>query len=152
MNHLDKLIARANKAIEIAKPLTTKQRKKMKKGTFCGPNRSFPVPDCKHVATAKAFLGRSKFSASTKKKIAACINRKAKQLGCTPGKKAKAVKYIELSTEQKMLYSSDVFATTRELVEESIKHPDFDPFCLNLKDDVEESEPEEVKQRDCHCG
>ena len=157
MNHLDKLIARANKAIEIAKPLTTKQRKKMKKSTFCGPNRSFPVPDCKHVATAKAFLGRSKFSTSTKKKIAACINRKAKQLGCTPGKKAKAVKYIELSTEQKMLYSSDVFATTRELVEESIKNPGFDPFGIYPDAEVDEtpSAPEEdkkeVRQRDCHC-
>jgi hypothetical protein len=138
MNHLDKLIERANKAIEIAKPLTTKQRKKMKKGTFCGPDRSFPVPDCKHVGTAKAFLGRSKFSAATKKKIAACINRKAKQLGCASGKKAKASdfpKYIELSTEEKMLYSSDIFKSTRELVEKSINDPGLDPFS-----------------KDCDCG
>jgi len=128
MDYLDKLIERADKALEVAKPLTTKQRKKMKKGTFCGPDRSFPVPDCKHVAAAKAFLGRSKFSASTKKKIAACINRKAKQLGCTPGKKAKAIKYIELSTEQKQLYSSDVFKATRKLVEQSIKEPNMELF------------------------
>ena len=125
MDYLDKLITRANKAMEVAKPLTTKQRKKMKKSTFCGPGRSFPVNDCKHVGVAKAYLKRSKFSASTKKKIAACINRKAKQLGCTPGKKAKA-KYIELSTEEKQLYSSDVFKATRELVEESIKNPEED--------------------------
>ena len=128
MDYLSKIIDRANKALEVAKPLTTKQRKKMKKGTFCGPDRSFPVPDCKHVAAAKAFLGRSKFSASTKKKIAACINRKAKQLGCTPGKKAKAIKYIELSTEQKQLYSSDVFKATRKLVEQSIKEPNMELF------------------------
>jgi len=128
MDYLSKIIDRANKALEVAKPLTTKQRKKMKKSTFCGPARSFPVPDCKHVAAAKAFLGRSKFSASTKKKIAACINRKAKQLGCTPGKKAKAVKYIELSTEQKQLYSSDVFKATRKLVEQSIKEPNMELF------------------------
>jgi hypothetical protein len=134
MANLDKLFERAARALEVAKPLTTKQRKKMKQSTFCGPDRSFPVPDCKHVATAKAFLGRSKFSASTKKKIAACINRKAKQLGCTPGKPAKAgvenefPKYIELSTEEKMLYSSDVFAETRALVEESIKNPGLELF------------------------
>lgn len=128
MDYLSKLIERANKALEVAKPLTTKQRKKMKSGTFCGPDRSFPVPDCKHVAAAKAFLGRSKFSASTKKKIAACINRKAKQLGCTPGKKAKAIKYVELSTEQKQLYSSDVFKATRKLVEQSIKEPNMELF------------------------
>ena len=128
-NYLNKLIDRANKALETAKPLTTKQRKKMKKSTFCGPGRSFPVPDCKHVAVAKAYLGRSKFSKSTKKKIAACINRKAKQLGCDVSKKAKAsIKYIELSAEQKRLYSSDIFAETKGLVEESIKNPDLELF------------------------
>ena len=128
-NYLNKLIDRANKALETAKPLTTKQRKKMKKSTFCGPGRSFPVPDCKHVAVAKAYLGRSKFSKSTKKKIAACINRKAKQLGCDVSKKAKdSIKYIELSAEQKRLYSSDIFAETKGLVEESIKNPDLELF------------------------
>ena len=143
-SYLNKLIEKANKAIEIAKPLTTKQRKKMKSSTFCGPGRSFPVNDCKHVGVAKAYLGRAKFSASTKKKIAACINRKAKSLGCTPGKPAKASKgphypkYVELSTEQKQMYSSDIFAITKELVEKSIETPDLELF------DVEEA--------DCNCG
>jgi len=134
---LDKLITRANKAMEVAKPLTTKQRKKMKKSTFCGPGRSFPVNDCKHVGVAKAYLKRSKFSASTKKKIAACINRKAKQLGCTPGKKAKASefpKYINLSTEEKQLYSSEVFASTMRLVQESIDKPGTELFPVKIKD------------------
>jgi len=137
MNYLDKLITRANKAMEVAKPLTTKQRKKMKKSTFCGPGRSFPVNDCKHVGVAKAYLKRSKFSASTKKKIAACINRKAKQLGCTPGKKAKASefpKYINLSTEEKQLYSSEVFASTMRLVQESIDKPGTELFPVKIKD------------------
>lgn len=102
------------------------------------PNRSFPVPDCKHVATAKAYLGRSKFSKSTKKKIAACINRKAKQLGCSVSKKAKAdvdlledlqnFSYAKLKKDEKRLYVSDAFATTRELVEESIKNPGMELF------------------------
>ena len=125
------IFERARKALEEAKKLSTKDRKKLNKSTFCGPNRSFPVPDCKHVAVAKTYLGRAKFSASTKKKIAACINRKAKQLGCNVSKKAKArgedfAKFIELSYVEKQLYSSDVFATTKELVEESIKNPDMD--------------------------
>lgn len=123
-----KALERANGPQEDAKKLTTKDRKKLKKGTFCGPNRSFPVPDCKHVATAKAYLGRSKFSSATKKKIAACINRKAKALGCNVSKKAKAgyPKFIELSYDEKQLYSSDIFKTTKELVEESIKNPGMD--------------------------
>lgn len=150
MKYLDSIIERANKAIEIAAPLTTKQRKKMKSGTFCGPGRSFPVPDCKHVGVAKAYLGRSNFSASTKKKIAACINRKAKALGCTPGKKAKAddewtddvmPKYVELSTEQKQLYSSEIFAETKEIVDRSIGEPGMDLF-----EDETETENEECKK------
>ena len=87
---VEKLIKKLESCLEEAKTLTTKDRKKLKKGTFCGPNRSFPVNDCRHAATAKAYLGRSKFSKSTKKKIAACINRRAKQLGCPKGKPAKA--------------------------------------------------------------
>ena len=134
MNYLDKIIADADAAIQRAegKKLTTKDRKKLKKGTFCGPGRSFPVPDCKHVATAKAYLGRSNFSASTKKKIASCINKKAKALGCNVSKKAKSSmakwypKFIELSYEEKQLYSSDVFAETKALVEESRKNPGMD--------------------------
>jgi len=134
---MEALIGRARRAIEESKKLTTKDRKKMSKGTFCGPNRSFPVNDCQHAATAKAFLGRSKFSSSTKAKIAACINRKAKALGCKPGKKAKAgvawtddfyPKYIELASEEKKLYSSDIFESTKELVGESINNPGLELF------------------------
>jgi hypothetical protein len=119
VDYLDKLIERAYKAM--GKPLTTKQRKSMKSGTFCGPGRSFPVPNCKYVGVARSFLGRSKFSSSTKKKIAACINKKEKSLGCKGAKKAKA--YIELSAVQKKLYSSEEFITTKQLVDASVKDP-----------------------------
>lgn len=117
---------RVEQALVVAKKLTTKDRKNLKKGTFCGPDRSFPVPDCKHAAVAKTYLARSKFSSSTKKKIAACINSKAKALGCNTTKKAKAKAFIELSYEQKQLYSSEIFATTKQLVEESLKNPEMD--------------------------
>lgn len=139
VNFINELCEKAKEAIKKAdaKKLTTKDRKKLKKSTFCGPDRSFPVPDCKHVATAKTYLGRSKFSAETKKKIAACINRKAKQLGCNVSKKAKA--FIELSYAEKQLYSSEVFKTTRKLVEESIKNPgmELDFNAINIEDSVE---------------
>lgn len=114
--------------VEKAEKLTNKDRKKLKQNVYCGPNRSFPIPDCKHVAVAKAYLGRSKFSQNTKKKIAACINRKAKSLGCNTSKKAKGeyTKFIGLSGEGKKLYTSEIFKLTKELVEESIKNPGID--------------------------
>ncbi|KKM89027.1 hypothetical protein LCGC14_1252760 [marine sediment metagenome] len=113
ITNVDRAIKNAD---EIAKKLTTKDRKKLSKGTFCGPNRSFPVNDCQHASTAKAFLKRSKFSSATKKRIAACINRRAKSMGCKPGKKAKAD--IEMALA---LAETDIFKTTRELVNQSIE-------------------------------
>lgn len=143
LNTLNGIIERAYEVM--GKKLTTKQRKKMKKSTFCGPGRSFPVNDCEHVRVAKAYLGRSNFSVSTKKKIAACINRKAKQLGCTVTKKAKAYteyNYDRLSDEAKSLYDSEVFVTTRDLVEDSIENPDMD---LDFNAQPDECDPCEVK-------
>lgn len=128
-------IIKLNEAIEQSKKLTTKDRKKMKKGTFCGPNRSFPVPDCKHVGAAKAYLNRSNFSAATKKRIASCINGKAKALGCTPGKPAKSkgseFEWISMVASEEFwktmqpieaaLADSEIFKTTKDLVEDSLK-------------------------------
>jgi len=67
------------------KKLTTAARNKMKSSTFCGPDKSFPVPDCKHVAVAKTYLGRYK-GPGDKNKILSCVNRKAKALGCSSSK------------------------------------------------------------------
>lgn len=120
---LKECIKEVNDAIEKAKKLTTKDRKKLKSSTFCGPNRSFPVPDCQHVGTAKAYLNRSKFSKSTKQKIAACINRKAKALGCSKGKPAKAKGELEdLTIVEQALAESDIFKTTKELVDQSLEN------------------------------
>jgi len=115
------------RADEVAKKLTTKDRKKLKKNVFCGPNRSFPVPDCKHVAVAKAYLNRSKFSKATKQKIAACINRRAKELGCSTVKPAKVKGSVEytfetLSEELKIVADNPIFKTTKELVDQSLEN------------------------------
>jgi hypothetical protein len=61
--------------------LSTKQRKDLPASAFCGPNRSFPVNDCAHVTAARRLLGRYK-GPGNKTSILACINRKAKSLGC----------------------------------------------------------------------
>lgn len=66
--------------------LSTKKRNSLPDRSFCGPNRSFPVPDCAHVTAALRLLGRAKVSESTKAKIRACVMRKAKNLGCSVSK------------------------------------------------------------------
>ena len=62
--------------------LSTTKRKELKGGTFCGPNRSFPVPDCAHVTAARRLIGRAKVSADTKARILSCVSGKAKTLKC----------------------------------------------------------------------
>jgi len=122
---LREAIKKVYKAIEKAKKLTTKTRKALPKGVFCGPKRSFPVHDCAHVRAAKVYLKRSKFSGSTQQRIAACINRKAKALGCPgkiPAKGKGAFEYADLTPQEQKIFDSDVFASTRSLVEQSLKN------------------------------
>jgi hypothetical protein len=68
--------------------LSSEQRKKLGSSTFCGPGRSFPVPDCAHVTAARRLIGRAKVTSSTKSKILACVSRKASSLGCGSKKDA----------------------------------------------------------------
>lgn len=77
------------KQFEDAK-LSSEKRKKLKSSTFCGPDRSFPVPDCAHVTAARRLIGRAKgLSESQKKSIMSCVNGKAKKLGCDKKKEKK---------------------------------------------------------------
>lgn len=62
--------------------LSSAQRKKLKGSSFCGPGKSFPVPDCAHVTAARRLIGRAKLSSDQKSKVLACVSRKAKSLGC----------------------------------------------------------------------
>jgi len=57
--------------------LTSKKRNALRGSTFCGPDRSYPVPDKSHAANA---LARAKQHASSSlySKIKACVCRKAK--------------------------------------------------------------------------
>jgi len=62
--------------------LSAESRKKLASSAFCGPERSFPVNDCKHYTAAKRLIGRYK-GPGDKSKILACIERKGKKLGCS---------------------------------------------------------------------
>jgi hypothetical protein len=61
--------------------LSAEARGKLSSSTFCGPNKSFPVPDCAHVVAARRLIGRYK-GPGDKTAILACVARKAKAMGC----------------------------------------------------------------------
>jgi hypothetical protein len=60
------------------KKLSSSEREKMPASTFCGPNRSFPIPDCSHARVGMAYAKKYNKGAS----VIACIKRKAARLGC----------------------------------------------------------------------
>ena len=96
---LDAEFAKAVEMLIGDKVLTTEEKKGMKSGTFCGPNKTFPIPDCKHAATAMAMLNFpgvvKKYSPASRSKIASCVRGKAKTLGCPMSKKAKDSEKVE---------------------------------------------------------
>ena len=63
--------------------LTAVQRKALPEDVFCGPDRSFPVPDIAHFTAALRLLGRYK-GPGDKDEIKDCIMKKGKELGA-PG-------------------------------------------------------------------
>ena len=85
--------------------LSSEKRKDLGKDTFCGPNRSFPVPDCAHVTAARRLVGRAQVSQETKDKILACVDAKAKTLKCgVPASKDAATTTESADTAEKKCY------------------------------------------------
>ncbi len=64
--------------------LVTEDLAKLPLSSFCGPNRSFPVPNAVHATAARKVLGRAKASAETKATIVASIDRRSKTFKSDP--------------------------------------------------------------------
>lgn len=60
------------------KKLTQSDRDKLPDSTFCGPDRSFPVPDEEHARAALFMLNRSKLNSSQKSKVRDCVMGRVK--------------------------------------------------------------------------
>ena len=76
------LARRFEASIQSDAKLSSERREKLKSSTFCGPGRTFPVPDCEHVTAARRLIGRYKSDADTKKRIMIAVNRKAAKMCC----------------------------------------------------------------------
>ena len=67
------------------KKLNSEDIEKLPDSVFCGPNRSFPVPDCAHVTAATRLVGKYK-GPGNKSEILANVNRRAEALGYADSK------------------------------------------------------------------
>lgn len=69
-------------SVEEAK-LSYAERKNLPSTAFCGPHRSYPAHDAKHVRNALARLSQfgKRLSPAVRAKILSCLRRRAKKFG-----------------------------------------------------------------------
>jgi hypothetical protein len=96
--------------------LSTEARNELPDSAFCGPERSFPIPDCAHVTAAKRLIGRYKGSDATKAKIMACVNKKAETMKCDSSEDANSLKAELADLQEKYNTLEDKFKELLELV------------------------------------
>lgn len=69
-------------------PLSKKEREKLPEDTFCGSNRSYPVPDKNHaviaIAYAKKYSSQGKLSKAEGRRILECVHEKYPELHISP--------------------------------------------------------------------
>lgn len=108
--------------------LSSEKRKKLAKSTFCGPDRSFPVPDCAHVTAARRLIGKYKGKGS-KKTILDCVNRKAKALGCgsAKSKKDEVQDNVQPDETQDAMHHARLMHVILAAIEENHYTPSEDP-------------------------
>lgn len=101
--------------------LSTEARAKLSSKTFCGPDRSFPVPDCAHVTAARRLIGRASVSDGTKAKILACVSRKAKSLGCSGDAEVVNQSIVDVISRRLKAYGCDTVAQVSQSDLDTIK-------------------------------
>ena len=103
--------------------LSAEQRKKLAKSTFGGPNRSFPVPDCAHAIAARRLMDQYN-GPGDKSAILACVDRKAKALGCGTAKdmvKKDSVQSDQVSKADVINQLNQVFEKENFKIDDSIE-------------------------------
>jgi hypothetical protein len=137
-----------NEMAEDAK-ISTAKRKKLSGSTFCGPNRSFPVPDCAHVTAARRLIGRYK-GPGDKSRILACVSRKAKSMGCGGGKKnsdSQGDVMAELTLSE-IIARDDVKEYIKAEVTKEVKDKDSQLSALTALDEKVKKQEGEIKAKD----
>jgi len=127
--------------------IPAKARKGLSSSTFCGPERSFPVPDCAHVTSARRLIGRYK-GPGNKSKILACVSRKAKSLGCGGEPTKKDEKGENEMTLAEIVARDDVREYMTAEVAKSTKDANAKLSALDALDDKVRKQDEDIKTKD----
>ena len=131
--------------------LSLEDREALEDAVFCGPNRSFPIPDCAHAVGAKELIVNAKFSEEIKDKLIAMIDEKAESLECDS-----EVNNLKSELEDlKIMYKSleEKFKTVVEFIENNKKVSDENNEDLEInleknEDTVENSTKDELNLKE----
>ena len=112
--------------------LSTEKRENLEGSAFCGPERSFPVPDCAHYTAAKKLIGRYK-GPGDKGRIMACIERKGKSMKCD-GAMMEKDSAKPCSCKDKPIVSTEDYALALQRAEQlSDKLAEVLGYCVTMK-------------------
>jgi outer membrane biosynthesis protein TonB len=124
------------------KKLSSKARKALSASTFCGPDRSYPVPDCSHAKVAMAYAKKYNESSS----VISCIRRKASRLGCPFKSKSDSMDLIvevgQYSLDYFDRFDDDELLQIHEGSRKAVKERDLICPCM-----LEPNKEEELQNR-----
>mgnify|MGYP001244812110 CR=1 FL=1 len=127
--------------------LSVEDREQLDDAAFCGPDRSFPIPDCTHVDAAKTLITSTKLSDQVKDKVLALIDERAETLACDS--ESTALK-SELSALKNMYQSlEEKFKTVINFIENNKSNKNDTEDNLNengekSEDTVEKADKDEL--------
>jgi hypothetical protein len=136
------------------KKISPEERGKLSESTFCGPDRSFPVPDSVHVFAARR-VALKYTGPGNKAQILAAINRKGKALGAEssdsvvsePATETTSVSFIMPSSDSMKAATNDevqaLFAKTEvELIARKLKVARECSDCADAANELSNSQKE----------
>ena len=127
--------------------LSIEDREQLDDAAFCGPDRSFPIPDCIHVDAAKNLITNTKLSDQVKDKVLALVDERAETLACDS--ESTALK-SELSALKSMYQSlEEKFKTVINFIENNKSNKNDTEDNLNengekSEDTVEKADKDEL--------
>ena len=99
------------------KALSAEARNRLPTDVFCGPDKTFPVPDCAHVTAARRLINQSKLSDDQKKKVLSCVSGKSKSLECEKSKDQLDIESLQVKYDSAISRISELEEKIKQMLE-----------------------------------
>lgn len=99
------------------KALSAEARNRLPTDVFCGPDKTFPVPDCAHVTAARRLINQSKLSDDQKKKVLSCVSGKSKSMECEKSKDQSDIESLQIKYDSAISRISELEEKIKQMLE-----------------------------------